>query len=59
MRRAGSTYPQIAAETGRGLGSITEIIQGAIAAGELRPVKRGQRQEAIDLAGQAPTGGLY
>jgi transposase len=51
MRRAGSTYPQIAAETGRGLGSITEIIQGAIAAGELQPVKRSQRQEAADLAG--------
>jgi len=51
MRRAGSTYPQIVAETGRGLGSITEIIQGAFAAGELEPVKRSQRQEAEDVAG--------
>jgi transposase len=40
LRKAGKTYPQIAAATGRSVGCLTEIIQSAIADGALEHVKR-------------------
>ena len=40
MRRAGMTQPQIRERTGRGMGSIFEILQLAIKAGVLDPIKR-------------------
>jgi hypothetical protein len=45
MRRDGRTHLQIVALSGRGKGTISEILSGAIAAGELQPVKRRRRQE--------------
>jgi hypothetical protein len=45
MRRDGRTHLQIVALSGRGKGTISEIISGAIAAGELQPVKRRRREE--------------
>jgi transposase len=45
MRRAGMTQPQIRERTGRSLGSIFDVLQAAIKAGELQPIKRMRRQE--------------
>jgi len=45
LRRAGLTQPQIRERTGRGLGSIFDVLQAAIKAGELQPIKRMRRGE--------------
>jgi hypothetical protein len=45
MRRDGRTHLQIVALSGRRKGTISQILSGAIAAGELQPVKRRRREE--------------
>jgi transposase len=57
LRRAGMTQPQIRERTGRGLGSIFDVLQAAIKAGELQPIKRmrpGEPESKRGGLGDAP-----
>ena len=45
MRRELRGFEEIRAHTGRGMGTLTDIIRAAINAGELPPVKRRRREE--------------